>query len=66
VKTVIKDTSEIDTMVAAYKAKGGSTTKGKTRAQAHGLGISNNSWGQTLTREEKAAKAEPIVIPYTK
>jgi hypothetical protein len=55
-KMVTKDTSDIDAMVAAYKAKGGRTTKGKTRAMAHGLQISNNAWGQSLTREEKAAK----------
>ncbi len=55
-KTVTKDTSDIDAMVAAYKAKGGRTTKGKTHAMAHGLHISNNAWGQLLTREEKAAK----------
>ena len=55
-KTVTLDTSDIDAMIAAYKAKGGRTTKGKTHAMAHGLHISNNAWGQTLTREEKSAK----------
>jgi hypothetical protein len=64
-KLVTKDTSDIDAMVAAYKAKGGRVTKGKTRQLAHGLSISNNTWGQTLTRQEKVAKSGPLA-PLTK
>jgi hypothetical protein len=44
-------------LVAQFLAKGGEVTKGKTKAMAPELGISNSSWNQKLTKAEKDAKA---------
>lgn len=43
-------------MIDAFLAKGGTVTKGKTKAMASELGISNSTWNQKLTRDEKKAK----------
>jgi hypothetical protein len=44
-------------LVAQFLAKGGEVIKGKTKAMAPELGISNSSWNQKLTKAEKDAKA---------
>ena len=48
---------ELERMKAEFLAKGGEVTKGKTKAMAPELGISNSSWNQKLTKAEKDAKA---------
>tara|TARA_B110000503_G_C6797386_1_gene269684 strand:+ start:51 stop:239 length:189 start_codon:yes stop_codon:yes gene_type:complete len=50
-----KDT-ETERLMAEFLAKGGAVTKGKTKAMAPELGISNSSWNQKLTKAEKDAK----------
>jgi len=54
-KNVIKPSTDED-LIQQFLNKGGKVTKGKTKPMADDLGLSNNVWGQTLTREEKAAK----------
>ena len=48
---------ETEDLVAQFLAKGGEVTKGKTKAMASELGISNNTWNNKLTKAEKDAKA---------
>jgi hypothetical protein len=48
---------ELDRMKAEFLAKGGTVTKGETKAMPNELGISNNSWNNKLTKAEKDAKA---------
>lgn len=43
-------------LIAEYLAKGGEVKVGKTKPMPSELGISNNTWGNKLTKEEKAAK----------
>ena len=45
-------------LIDAFLNKGGTVTKGKTKPMAPELGISNNSWNQKLTKDEKAAKTK--------
>jgi hypothetical protein len=52
-----KKDEELERMKAEFLAKGGEVTKGKTKAMAPELGISNSSWNQKLTKAEKDAKA---------
>ena len=52
-----KKDEELERMKAEFLAKGGEVTKGKTKAMAPELGISNSSWNQKLTKSEKDAKA---------
>jgi len=54
-KHVPKPTTD-DDLIAQFLAKGGEITKGKTKPMPDELGLSNNVWGNKLTREEKAAK----------
>lgn len=61
-KPVDKETEDL---VAQYLAKGGEITKGKTKAMANELGISNNQWNNKLTKAEKDAKKSPISKPPT-
>ncbi|MEQ3708935.1 MAG: hypothetical protein ABNH38_14630 [Tateyamaria sp.] len=56
-KHVPKPTTDED-LIKAFLDKGGEVKKGKTKPMPEGLGLSNNQWGNTLTREEKAAKKE--------
>ena len=56
-KQVPKPTTDAD-LIKEFLAKGGEVKKGKTKPMPDGLGLSNNQWGNTLTREEKAAKKE--------
>tara|TARA_R110001606_G_scaffold243581_1_gene391385 strand:- start:75 stop:263 length:189 start_codon:yes stop_codon:yes gene_type:complete len=48
---------ELERMKAAFLAKGGEITKGKTKPMPSELGISNSSWNQKLTKAEKDSKA---------
>ena len=48
---------ETEDLVAQFLAKGGEVTKGKTKAMASELGISNNTWNNKLTKAEKDSKA---------
>lgn len=54
-KNVIKPTTDED-LIQQFLKKGGKVTKGKTKPMPDDLGLSNNLWGNKLTREEKAAK----------
>lgn len=54
-KHVPKPTTDED-LIKEFLNKGGEVKKGKTKPMPEGLGLSNNQWGNTLTREEKAAK----------
>ena len=56
-KHVPKPTTDED-LIKAFLDKGGEVKKGKTKPMPEGLGLSNNQWGNNLTREEKAAKKE--------
>lgn len=54
-KNVIKPSTD-DDLIQQFLNKGGTVTKGKTKPMPDDLGLSNNVWGNKLTREEKAAK----------
>ena len=54
-KNVIKPSTDED-LIQQFLNKGGKVTKGKTKPMPDDLGLSNNVWGNKLTREEKAAK----------
>lgn len=56
-KHVPKPTTDND-LIQEFLNKGGEVKKGKTKPMPEGLGLSNNQWGNTLTREEKAARKE--------
>lgn len=53
-KHVPKPTTDED-LIQAFLDKGGSVKKGKTKPMPSDLGLSNNQWGNKLTKEEKAA-----------
>ena len=63
-KHVPKPTTDED-LIQAFLDKGGAVKKGKTKPMPEGLGLSNNQWGNTLTKEEKASKkaAEKVKEP---
>ena len=54
-KHVPKPTTD-DDLIQQFLNKGGKISKGKTKPMPDDLGLSNNVWGNKLTREEKAAK----------
>ncbi|MEQ6249002.1 hypothetical protein ABMC89_08945 [Sulfitobacter sp. HNIBRBA3233] len=54
-KKVPKPTTDED-LIQAFLDNGGTVKKGKTKPLPDGLGLSNNQWGNKLTREEKAAR----------
>ena len=54
-KQVPKPTTD-DDLIKQFLDKGGKVTKGKTKPMPDDLGLSNNVWGNKLSREEKAAK----------
>lgn len=54
-KQVPKPNTDED-LIQAFLDKGGEVKKGKTKPMPEGLGLSNNQWGNTLTKEEKAAR----------
>lgn len=43
-------------LIRAFLDKGGEITKGKTKPMPNELGISNSSWNNKLSKEEKKAK----------
>jgi len=45
-----------DELIKQFLEKGGEVTKGKTKPMPDELGISNNTWNNKLTRDEKKAK----------
>jgi hypothetical protein len=47
---------ELERMKAEFLAKGGAVTVGKTKAMPSELGISNSTWNNKLTKEEKKSK----------
>jgi hypothetical protein len=53
-KQVPKPTTDED-LIQAFLDKGGAVKKGKTKPMPADLGLSNNQWGNKLTKEEKAA-----------
>jgi len=53
-KHVPKPTTDED-LIQAFLDKGGEIKKGKTKPLPADLGLSNNQWGNKMTREEKAA-----------
>ena len=53
-KHVPKATTD-DDLIQAFLDKGGEVKKGKTKPMPEGLGLSNNQWGNKLSKEEKAA-----------
>ena len=52
-KQVIKETTDED-LINQFLEKGGKVSRGKTKPMPSDLGISNNSWGNKMTKEEKA------------
>ena len=54
-KHVPKKTTDAD-LIQQFLDKGGSVKMGKTTPMPDDLGLSNNVWGNKLTKEEKAAK----------
>ncbi|HCI08347.1 hypothetical protein N9755_00345 [bacterium] len=52
-KQVIKETTDED-LIKQFLEKGGKVSRGKTKPMPSDLGISNNSWGNKMTKEEKA------------
>ncbi|WP_298679382.1 hypothetical protein [uncultured Lentibacter sp.] len=53
-KHVPKPTTD-DALIRAFLEKGGEIKQGKTKPMPQDLGLSNNQWGNKLTKEEKAA-----------
>ncbi len=54
-KHVPKPNTDED-LIKQFLENGGTVTKGKTKPAPAELGLSNNVWGNKLTREEKAAR----------
>ena len=52
-KQIIKPTTDED-LIKQFLEKGGKVSVGKTKPMPSDLGISNNSWGNKMTKEEKA------------
>ena len=52
-KQVIKETTDED-LIKQFLEKGSKVSRGKTKPMPSDLGISNNSWGNKMTKEEKA------------
>jgi hypothetical protein len=51
-KQIIKPTTDED-LIKEFLKKGGKVSVGKTKPMPSDLGISNNSWGNKMTKEEK-------------
>ncbi len=45
-----------DALIQEFLNKGGKVSVGKTKPPNAELGLSNNQWGNKLTKEEKAAR----------
>lgn len=54
-KHVPKKTTD-DALIQEFLNKGGTVSVGKTKPLPSELGLSNNTWNNKLTREEKAAR----------
>ncbi|ASM73399.1 MULTISPECIES: hypothetical protein [Roseobacteraceae] len=54
-KQVPKPTTDAE-LIQQFLDKGGNIKKGKTKPMPDDLGLSNNVWGNKLTKEEKLAK----------
>lgn len=54
-KHIPKETTD-DALVQAFLKKGGKISVGKTKPLPSELGLSNNTWNNKLTREEKSAR----------
>jgi hypothetical protein len=52
-KKVPKPITDAD-LIQQFLDKGGAVKKGKTKPMPADLGLSNNQWGNKLTKEEKA------------
>ena len=65
-KQVIKETTDED-LIKQFLEKGGKVSRGKTKPMPSDLGISNNSWGNKMTKEEKAiVKAAEVAAKANK
>lgn len=58
-KKVPKETTD-DALIQAFLDKGGEVKKGKTKPLPASLVLSNNQWGNKLTKEEKAARDKKL------
>ena len=54
-KHVPKTTTD-DALIQEFLNKGGKVSVGKTKPLPSELGLSNNTWNNKLTKEEKAAR----------
>ena len=54
-KQIPKKTTD-DALVQEFLKKGGKISVGKTKPLPSELGLSNNTWNNKLTREEKSAR----------
>ena len=54
-KHIPKETTD-DALVHEFLNKGGKISVGKTKPLPSELGLSNNTWNNKLTREEKSAR----------
>ena len=54
-KHIPKETTD-DALVQEFLNKGGIISVGKTKPLPSELGLSNNTWNNKLTREEKSAR----------
>ena len=56
-KHVPKNTTD-DALIQEFLNKGGKVSVGKTKPLPSELGLSNNTWNNKLTKEEKAARGK--------
>jgi len=56
-KKVRKETTD-DALIQEFLNKGGKVSVGKTKPLPRELGLSNNTWNNKLTKEEKAARGK--------
>lgn len=54
-KQIPKKTTD-DALIQEFLDKGGEVSVGKTKPLPSELGLSNNTWNNKLTKEEKAAR----------
>ena len=54
-KHIPKETTD-DALVQEFLSKGGKISVGKTKPLPSEMGLSNNTWNNKLTREEKSAR----------
>lgn len=56
-KQIPKETTD-DALIQKFLNDGGKVSIGKTKPLPGELGLSNNSWNNKLTKEEKAARGK--------